>query len=243
MHALPGTFAETRDALHRVAAHVLGRRRYEVSGRFGLRATPGGFGTPAFGPEPEVLRVAGGFLVRERGGLAERTALAASLAELAAFAGTSLDAEFSAGSDTPAVGDTGAALDVDPTAVLALGGWYAFGWRVVDEVLDLFPAAGPTVLQLWPEHFDAGLDVETSPGHRTNLGASPGDRHVGEPYLYVGPWDAERPGDPAYWNAPFGAVLRYADLAASADPLTAGVAFLRHGIGLAAQRTAPPPIP
>ncbi len=47
----------TRDDLHRIAAHVLGRRRWAVSGHFGLRASPGGVATPAFGPEPEVLRL------------------------------------------------------------------------------------------------------------------------------------------------------------------------------------------
>ena len=38
----------TRRALHRIAAHVLGRRRYQVAGRFGLRASPAGFATPAW---------------------------------------------------------------------------------------------------------------------------------------------------------------------------------------------------
>ena len=55
------TNTTTREVLHRVAAHVLGRRRYQVSGRFGLRASPGGFATPAFGDGPEVVRIAGPF--------------------------------------------------------------------------------------------------------------------------------------------------------------------------------------
>ncbi len=62
--ALPPTYAATRNALQRVAVHVLARRRHAVTGRFGLRATPGGFGTPAFGPDEEVLRIAGDRLVR-----------------------------------------------------------------------------------------------------------------------------------------------------------------------------------
>jgi hypothetical protein len=37
----------TREALDRVAARVLARRRWEVSGRFGLRSVPGGISTPA----------------------------------------------------------------------------------------------------------------------------------------------------------------------------------------------------
>ncbi len=97
----------TRDDLHRIAAHVLGRRRYAVSGHFGLRASPRGVATPAFGPEPEVLRIAGSVLVREVGTQSRAMPLAgATLAELAAFGGADLDDAFSAGPDTPAVGPT-----------------------------------------------------------------------------------------------------------------------------------------
>jgi hypothetical protein len=51
---LPPRFAETRDRLHRLAEEVLKPARERVSGRFGLRALPGGFGTPPFG---EVMQV------------------------------------------------------------------------------------------------------------------------------------------------------------------------------------------
>ena len=46
---LPAGFADTRTELHRVAEEVLGPAREKVTGRFGLRALPGGFGTPPFG--------------------------------------------------------------------------------------------------------------------------------------------------------------------------------------------------
>ena len=59
--------------------------------------------------------------------------------------------------------------------------------------------------QLWPEHFDLAVDVGTQRG-RANLGVSPGDAACPVPYAYVGPWDEGRPGDPAFWNASFGAV-------------------------------------
>src|SRR5438093_1388828 len=101
----------TRGALQRVATHVLARARFLSTGKFGLRATPGGFGTPAFG-------------------------------------------------------------------------------------------------------------------------ASPGDTSTDEPYLYVGPWTAERPGDASYWNAPFGAVVTRSQLMATDDPVAAGVAFARRGVEL-----------
>jgi hypothetical protein len=65
-----------------------------------------------------------------------------------------------------------------------------------------------------------------------NLGASPGDTYSEQPYLYVGPWEPDRPGDPSYWNAPFGATLGYDQLLASADPIADGRAFLLRGVEL-----------
>ncbi|TML41944.1 MAG: hypothetical protein E6G27_05890, partial [Actinobacteria bacterium] len=62
-----GSYTSTRQGLHRVAAHILSRRRFDVSGRFGLRAGPGGIATPSFGDGPETIRVAGTTLVRETG--------------------------------------------------------------------------------------------------------------------------------------------------------------------------------
>lgn len=84
----PNPAETTRQTLQRVAVHILGRRRYEVTGRFGLRASPGGFATPAFGPDSEILRVAGTSLVRETAqGVSFRPITGATLRKLAAFAG------------------------------------------------------------------------------------------------------------------------------------------------------------
>lgn len=236
---LPPTadLATTRDGLHRVATHVLARRRHALTGRIGLRATPGGFGSPAGGPEHEVVRLRGTWLVRERTGDASRAELldlaTASLADAAALVDVDLAAPFSAGHDTPPVGDAAAPLALDAAGAAAVAGWFAFGWEVLDAaVAAVGPAAQASVLQLWPEHFDAGCDVAAVSGRRLNLGASPGDAGVPEPYLYVGPWDADRPGDARFWNAPFGAVLTAGDLAASGDPHAAGTAFLLRGVDL-----------
>jgi len=237
VHPLPDTYTATRDTLQRVATHILARRRRQLCGKLGLRATPGGIGTPACGSDHEVLRISGTRLVRERTGSAARTTsldlAAATLAEAAALAGVELGTPFEAGHDTPPLGSPDAALNVDTAAADALAEWFAFGWGVLDAtVAGLDSDAEPTVVQLWPEHFDAGCDVAAAPGRRVNLGASPGDAFSAQPYLYVGPWDADRPGDPAYWNAPFGAVLSYDRLMASADPVGAAVAFLRRGVEL-----------
>ena len=239
LEPLPETYASTRDALQRVATHVLARRRFTLSGKFGLRATPGGFGTPAYGPEHEVVRVAGPYLVRERTGDAGTTATldlrGATLAEAAALVDVDLDAPFEAGHDTPPVGDPAVPLALDTDGAAALAEWYRLGWSAIDAaVAELGPEAAPSVLQLWPEHFDAGVDVAAAPGRRVNLGASPGDAFSAQPYLYVGPWDADRPGDQTYWNAPFGAVLSYDELRDASEAGAAAVAFLLRGIGLVA---------
>lgn len=234
---LPESFPSTRDALHRVAAHVLARRRHAYTGRFGLRPAPGGFGTPAFGDDLEVARTSGRYLVTERADIANRAPLT-TLAAAAALAGVDLAVEFSVGTDTPPVGDPDAPLGIDDAAARLLGRWYGFGLEVVDELVateSLVTAS--SVPQVWPEHFDLGCFVTVGgdggldAGVRANVGASPGDSYEPAPYLYVGPWGDDRPGDPAYWNAPFGAVLPFAALAplAPADQHRAAVAFLRTG--------------
>jgi hypothetical protein len=162
--------------------------------------------TPAFGPEPEVLRLAGSSLIREVGGDSSSMPLVGStLAELAAFAGTDLDSEFSAGPDTPALGPPDAPLQLDAGELDSLYGWFDLGWRVLDTVAWGDPSSSRPTVQLWPEHFDVGTALDFGSGAGVNLGFSPGDAFSEEPYVYVGPWAAARPGDAAYWNAPFGA--------------------------------------
>lgn len=219
----------TRDVLQRVATHVLARARHAATGRFGLRATPGGFGTPAFGDAVEVLRVAGNGLVHERDGHVSTMPLdGATLADLAAFAGVDLTADFDAGKDAPPVGDPHLRLTVDAGEAARLAEWWDLGWRVLDTVVAAAP--GAIAVQLWPEHFDAGTSVAVANGERCNLGASPGDGFRDEPYLYVGPWTKDRPGEASYWNAPFGAVLHRDEVLAAPDPFDAGVAFMRRGL-------------
>lgn len=231
---LPATWAATRADLQRVAVHVLARRRLALAGKIGLRAAPGGIATAAAGSEHEVVRTSGAWLLRERTGASAMTQslhlAGATLADAARLVEVNLDAPLDVGHDTPPVGDRDAPLAIDAAA--ALGAWFAFGWAALDEaVASLGPDAAPSVVQLWPEHFDAACDVATGAG-RTNLGASPGDAGHTEPYLYVGPWGPERPDDEAYWNAPFGAMLGHAALLTADDPHAAAVAFLRHGVEL-----------
>jgi hypothetical protein len=219
----------TRDDLHRIAAHVLGRRRFAVSGHFGLRASPRGIATPAFGPEPEVLRVTGPTLVREVGTQCWAMPMdGASLTELATFGGVDLDDAFSAGPDTPEVGPADEPLHLSVGELDALYAWFELGWRVLDAVAADTSASDRSTVQLWPEHFDAGCGVDLGSGAGVNLGFSPGDSFSGEPYAYVGPWGPERPGEPAFWNAPFGAFVPRSPAGGFAEC----VAFIRHGLQL-----------
>jgi hypothetical protein len=224
----------TRNSLHRVAVHVLARRRHEASGRFGLRATPGGFGTPSFGSTdaPEVLRVTGTTLVHEVGSDVRSMPIAgATLTALAAFAGADLAAEFTAGDETPPLGDPDEPLAADEAAAGAVAAWFDLGWRALDAIVAT--ASAPSAIQLWPEHFDAACTVAVGPGpdDRANIGASPGDGFSPEPYLYVGPWGDDRPGEPGFWNAPFGASLGRSHVVSSGvDGVGEASAFLRRGI-------------
>lgn len=231
---LPVGYAADRLEVQRVVVHVLARARHQAVGRFGLVATPGGVGTPAFGPDATVVRLSGAALVVEVDGRVSTTPMTgASLRSLAAAAGADLDVDLSVGHDTPPLGHPDAPITVDPASVAAIGGWLALGTAAIDEtVARLGPAASPARTQVWPEHFDAGTSVAVGPGpdDRVNLGASAGDDFHAEPYLYVGPWGPGRPGPPGYWNAPFGAVLGWADVVDTPDPAATAVAFLRDGL-------------
>jgi len=182
----PVTFVAARLEAQRIAVHVLARRRFAREERIGLRVVPGGIGTD----ELQLI----GTMLHGPGGACD----ARSMRELAAFAGVDLDAPFSAGHDTPPIGDDAVHLDTGEMA--ALCDWFAYAWSVLEEV-----ATGP--ITLWPEHFDCAFVHE----ERANVGASPGDSFSDEPYLYVGPWTSDRPGDASYWNAPFGAVTHTRD--------------------------------
>ena len=239
---LDDSFGHTRDELRRIATHVLARALRAETGRIGLRPTPGGFGTPEFGSDRRRLRVADGLLVAESGGSPSNRTVpidGASLADLAELVGVHLtDDEHSVGHDTPPLGDVRATIHVDAVAARALAAWYDLSARALDRaVATMTTAAQPTRAQLWPEHFDVGLDVAFDPSapteRRANLGGSPGDDGApppsNHPYLYVGPWTDDRPGDPSWWNAPFGATLAYPELAAADDPIEVGATFFRDG--------------
>jgi hypothetical protein len=218
--ALPEGFAATREALHRVAERIVAPAR-KPDNEISLRATPGGFGTPAFehlGVERRV-RVDGVELVYELGGAESRAPLT-SLASAGALVAELLPADADL-DDSP--------LTVDPEAARALAAWFELGAHALDGLsVESGPGDDATAPRLWPEHFDVAIEAgDEAAGRRANYGFSPGDEHHPEPYLYVGPWSAEVSG--ALWTGRGfnGAELGYADLAAAEDQLEGALDFCR----------------
>lgn len=233
---LPDAFVTTRDTLLRIAVHIVARARSEATGRFGLRPTVVGFGTPEFGADVVRVRVSGALLVRETGGTEGATGAAvqidgASLADLARIAQVDLAADLDVGHDTPALGDVSEQLVADAPSAVALAAWFAAVAEALDRVVaELGDDSRPSMVQLWPEHFDVALDAAATPERRANLGGSPGDGFHADPYAYVGPWTDDRPGDESFWNAPFGALLGYGDLVGDPDPVGRLTAFYLDGM-------------
>jgi hypothetical protein len=227
-------FATTREAMHRVTVHVVARARQQATGRFSLRASTGGLGTPEFGSDARRIRLSGSNLVVETDAPGDASAVArsidgATLRELAALAAVDLAEPLDVGTDTPVLGDVDAPLSVDAGAADDLALWYADVAGALDRIVaEVSSTRSATLPRLWPEHFDLAIEVDAGPGGRVNLGGSPGDGFCPEPYLYVGPWTTDRPGDAEFWNAPFGAYRPVSVL--ESDRIGEGTAFLLSGV-------------
>jgi hypothetical protein len=228
------TLSTTRVALHTVAAHVLARRRFGVTGRFGLRAGPGGIATPAFGDAPETIRISGVTLIREVGGSCTHVRVNGStLRDLARFVDADLDEPFSCGPETPPLGNVEMPYELEPREVETIADWFALAGRVLDDIVATVPdESDVATIQLWPEHFDAATTIKVPSAEPVNLGFSPGDTFEDEPYLYVGPWGTDRPGDPRFWNVPFGALRRRSEVLDATDPPEFCRRFLNEGLRL-----------
>jgi hypothetical protein len=214
--AVPRGYEETRVALHAVAEHVLKPARERANGKIGLRFVRGGFGTPFFGDDVQVS-VAGTMLQVVRGSEVTRTpltTLAAAAEALGDLAGPG--AELSADP-----------FSIDAAAARVVAGWFGFAYSVLEELrARATDELAPSRVQIWPEHFDAALELgDEAGGARAAYGCSPGDERHPEPYLYVAPWTARPTGE--LWNARgfAGAELAYAELLAAADPRALALEF------------------
>lgn len=229
------TLTETRIDLHRLAAYVVAPTRHASNGKFGLRWTLGGFGTPFFadadGADRQV-RVDRSQLIDQRGDRATAVPIT-SLRAAADFLGGDIRTDAGAEHDSPEVGDVDAQLSVDSAAADFLGAWFGMAFAALEVVradADSVDASRP---QLWPGHFDPAIEVGDE-DHRASYGASPGDPSIDEPYLYVSAWWPDRIGfdadDPA-WNAPSfpGAILKLSDFPEGADPVDTAVDFWLSG--------------
>lgn len=232
---VPNGYAASRADFHRLAYAVVAAARHGANGKFGLRFTAGGFGTPFFGDDRQV-RVVGSVLVDQTAD-AVRTITPSTLSEAAAFVGV-VPSTVAAEGDSPALGDIDAPLNLDPATGSFLGDWFGFAASVLEELrAAAAPDASAGRLQLWPGHFDPAFEVgDEAAGRRATFGASPGDGGSSEPYLYVGPW-AGIDEDP-YWNATAfpGAMLPYRTLVAAEDQRAAALAFYRRAIELLSAR-------
>ncbi len=231
---VPDGYAASREDFHRLAYAVVAAARHQANGKFGLRFTAGGFGTPFFGDDRQV-RVVGNVLVDQHGGKA-RQHQPTSINDAAAFLGIEVSTVAAEG-DSPQLDDADRPLQLNAATGAFLGNWYGFVTSVLEELrAEASSADSPSRVQLWPGHFDPAFELgDEAAGRRASIGGSPGDGGSVEPYFYVGPWGAV--GDDPYWNAEgfTGAVLPYAELLAAEDQRAAALDFLRTGAALLAQ--------
>lgn len=232
MPDVPSKLTETRLALHRLAAYVIAPTRHSANGKFGLRYTHRGFGTPFFGLDRQV-RVEGATLVDQRGDGTVRSAPITSLKAAADFLETAIDTETAAEHDSPEVGDVDADLEIDETAAHFLGHWFGMAFAALELVRSDPASVDPSRPQIWPGHFDPAIEVGDE-DHRGSYGASPGDHGIDEPYLYLSIWYPDRIGietvdghGTGVWNAPSftGSVLTLSDFPSGRDPVEVAAEF------------------
>lgn len=223
---LPPSFAETRDALHALAEHVLSAAYFQATTHIGLRPTPRGFGTPEYG-DHERVHVDSTALVHERAGETRRHEIT-SLRAASAFVGVPLGAPSVFTPTTSVAPD--APLRIERDAALVLADWYALGSALLGDLRSAHPEIPSSDAQLWPEHFDLACELgDADGGTRATYGVSAGDQTIPEPYLYVGPWLAARRTG-ALGEYPFGAACTYAELRRAAQAGAAGRQFFESAV-------------
>ncbi len=218
LRPLPETYGRTLADLHRLAVYVVSPAQRLVNGEIIMQSTHGGFST--FDYAGHVTRVVDDRLVVD--GAAHPIT---SLREAARTLGIEPDVGQQEQFDVPPHGDLDEPLVIDLTAAAVLADWFEFATSALEHLrADAGPDDDVTIVRIWPEHFDAAVDMGDG-GHRATYGASPGDRHHGEPYLYASPWAGRI--DPFFGDPSFtGAALTYAELLAAPNSARAASEFL-----------------
>jgi hypothetical protein len=206
----------TRASLHAVAEHVMAAAQYARKRRLGLRQATGGFATQPFvvdGVERRLAIVGTELVVRDdrQGEATERRAPITSLRAAAVLGGGPLGMPSDLYRPSP-MPDPDATLAVDPAAAAFLADIYARVQAALTGFAADLVGKGPSEIQLWPEHFDLAAVVSD-----VNYGGSPGDADHAEPYLYVAPFEPPRGG--GFWNASFGAIRRWDEVAGVDDAI------------------------
>lgn len=227
---LPADYVPAREDYHRLAYGVLSNARKAANGKFGLRYTHGGFGTPFFGDDEQV-RVEGNELVRQHKGTVARAPIT-TLAGAADFLGTVANSD-QAEHDTIPLGDLDRLLSARADVGWFLGDWFGFAASILEETRLIGVAADDDVsrVQIWPGHFDAAIEIGSlDAGRRATYGVSPGDPDHDEPYLYVAGWgEIDRANQ--FWNDKHfnGGSLAYQELLDAPDERAAALEFFRTG--------------
>lgn len=196
-------YTRTRRSLHGLAELVLAGPRYRQGGSIRLKVQPPGFRTrdePVVAMRGSAL-VAAGTTVDVHG---------LTFAQAAARIGLEASRLDDVYPDGPQL-DPDDVIDLDPESVQQVAHALALG----DEALRSFHESADPIL--WPEHFDVAIDLG-----EVTYGVSPGDGYLDRPYAYV---SRRGPVTDEFWNAPFGAARRLAELGRAAE--VAG--FFREG--------------
>jgi hypothetical protein len=228
---IPDGFSSTRESLHQLAYFVLSPARHRANTKIGLRFTKGGFGTPFFADDVQV-RIDGLDLVVQRGSQADRTPLT-TVTSACQAAGIPLRVDW-----FPRFGDPLPPMNPDHSLVLdrdstsSITALFGFATAVLEELrASAPPRERPSLVQLWPEHFDVAVELgDPESGGRASFGASPGDHHHQEPYLYVSAWgEIDRAN--SFWNDPHfnGASLPYHHLIEAGDQRSVAFEFFQRG--------------
>jgi hypothetical protein len=231
LEELPANYTETRKSLHQLAFFALAPKRFDATGKLGLRYTYRGFGTPFFGRDEQVRVEDGRLVVQVRDEI--RSTVPASVSDAARFVGVDYQETWFEGFHDPLRPvDPDAPMAIESQAARAVGDWFGFSTHVLERARRTPGAVDVSRVQLWPEHFDPAFEMgNADTGQRASYGASPGDDGIPEPYLYVAAWGEIDHTNPL-WNATSfnGAYLSYSDLLAADDQVSTALSFLtaRH---------------